>query len=39
MVTHPAGMIRLLQALAKRQEMGLPAKTWWQRFKDMWRTL
>jgi hypothetical protein len=37
---HPAGVIRLLRAIAKRQEdKAKPPKTWWDRFKDMWRTL
>lgn len=36
---HPAGVIRLLRALAERQERAKAPKTWWQRFVDMWRTL
>lgn len=37
---HPAGVIRLLRAIAERREKEKNRpKTWWERFKDMWRTL
>ena len=36
---HPAGVIRLLRAIAARREEEAKPKTWWERFVDMWRTL
>jgi len=37
---HPAGMIRLLRALSEREEeKAAPPRTWWQRIKDMWRSV
>ncbi len=34
---HPAGWLRLLRALYPPQPKR--ARTWWERFVDMWRTL
>jgi len=37
---HPAGMIRLLRALGERAKAeAAPRKTWWERVKDMWRSV
>jgi len=36
---HPVGMIRLLRALAKREEEKRGPRTWWERLKDMWRSV